>query len=59
MSNEEDKQFLLLQRQKGRPGCMLGVDVNLTRLEKRIESSLEKATEKRKRTYEEMTQICR
>lgn len=26
---EEDKVFLQLQRQKGRPGCMAGVDTNL------------------------------
>lgn len=26
---EEDKQFLIMQRQKGRPGCMIGVDMKL------------------------------
>lgn len=28
IKNEEDKKYLLLQRQKGRPGAMLGVDKN-------------------------------
>jgi hypothetical protein len=31
----EDKEFLILQRQKGRPGCMLGTDVKLAGIEKR------------------------
>lgn len=31
----EVKEFLILQRQKGRPGCMLGTDVKLARIEKR------------------------
>ena len=30
-TNEEDRQFLLLQRQKGRPGCMGGVDIKFLR----------------------------
>lgn len=32
---EEDKLFLLNQRKKGRPGSMIGVDINLTRKENR------------------------
>jgi len=32
---EEDKQFLLKQRQKGRPGCMLGIDMRLTGVQNR------------------------
>jgi len=34
-TNEEDRQFLLLQRQKGRIGCMGGVDVKFLRAEER------------------------
>lgn len=37
---EEDKQFLLLQRKKGRPGCMGGVDINFVRAEQRKEQRL-------------------
>lgn len=29
INNEEDRQFLIKQRLKGREGCMLGVDANL------------------------------
>lgn len=32
---EEDREFLLLQREKGRPGCMGGVDMKFVRKEKR------------------------
>lgn len=35
IQNEEDKKFLLLQRQKGRPGCMLGTDYKLAVKEKK------------------------
>lgn len=34
---EEDKQFLLLQRKKGRPGCMGGVDMKFVKVEERRE----------------------
>jgi hypothetical protein len=32
---EEDKLFLVKQREKGRPGSMLGIDIKLTNIEKR------------------------
>src|SRR5678815_2906697 len=35
MTKTEDIQFLELQRQKGRPCCMAGVDLKLARLEER------------------------
>jgi len=38
MKNEEDIAFLNLQRQKGRPGCMVGKDLILSKAEERIES---------------------
>lgn len=47
----EDREFLIMQRQKGRPGCMLGVDVKLTQMEKRKEERIT-AEEKRKKRYE-------
>lgn len=34
---EEDRKFLLLQRKKGRPGCLMGVDMKFLRAEKRKE----------------------
>ena len=33
VTNEEDKQFLLTQREKVRPGCMLGTDKKLAEKE--------------------------
>ena len=35
LKNEEDKNFLVLQRQKGRPGSMLGVGHKLKHKEER------------------------
>lgn len=36
-TTQEDRQFLLLQREKGRPGCMGGVDMKYVKLEQRKE----------------------
>lgn len=55
MRIEEDTKLLILQRQKGRPGCMAGVDMSLFGREKRVakRKNMEQA---RKRKYDEMTQ---
>lgn len=52
MSIQEDKNFLLMQRQKNRPGCMLGVDKTLCHKEKRKLEKIENEN-KRKRKFEE------
>lgn len=52
----EDKQFLEMQRQKGRPGSMAGIDMILYGREKRAQERREKE-EARKRKYEE--ELCR
>lgn len=49
---DEDKQFLQMQRQKGRPGCMAGIDMILYGRENRAQDRKEKE-EARKRKYEE------
>lgn len=49
IKHNEDKQFLVLQRRKGRPGCMLGVDMKLTGLEKRREERIERHIGREKR----------
>lgn len=41
MKIQEDKDFLLQQRQKGRPGCMIGVDAILVAKEKKKEQRIE------------------
>lgn len=52
---EEDREFLKMQRKKGRPGYMAGVDMVLSAREQRSKERLEKE-EVRKRKYEESTQ---
>lgn len=49
MRNEEDKEFLRKQRQKGRPGAMLGIDAKLSGKEKRSKLRMEKEEERRLR----------
>lgn len=44
---EEDKQFLLQQRKKGRPGCMAGVDMKLVRREERRQNRIAALQSKR------------
>lgn len=52
---EEDKEFLIMQRGKGRPGCMVGVDMVLYGREKRALERKERE-EVRKRKYDEESQ---
>lgn len=49
---EEDKQFLIAQRQPGRKGCLGGIDKNLESKEKRSEKR-KREEFRRKRLYEE------
>lgn len=49
---EEDKQFLIKQRLKGREGCMMGVDVNLDQKEQRVLKRKQRA-ETRNNVYQE------
>lgn len=51
---EEDKMFLTMQREKGRPGCMAGVDMTLFGKEKRSHERRERA-QSYKRKQEEQT----
>lgn len=51
---ESDKQFLIAQRTKGWPGCMLWIDKNNQHLEDRIEKRSKNILERKKRVYEEM-----
>lgn len=52
---EEDKEFVIMQRRKGRPGCMVGVDMVLYGREKRALERKE-SEEARKRKYDEESQ---
>ncbi|XP_053968382.1 uncharacterized protein LOC128869807 [Anastrepha ludens] len=51
---EEDREFLKLQRQKGRPGCMVGVDMKLYGREKRTQERQEKEEARKRKREEEM-----
>lgn len=52
MKNEEDKAFLVMQRQKGRPGCMAGIDMVLYAREKRSKERCEKEQTRKWRQQE-------
>lgn len=62
MRIEEDKKFLILQRQKGRPGCMSGIDLKLYLREKRsmererMDMARQEKEQARKRSFTEMMQ---
>ncbi|XP_060880027.1 uncharacterized protein LOC132951961 [Metopolophium dirhodum] len=49
MKIEVDKAFLIAQRNPGRPGCMLGVDMNQTNKEKRKNVRIETEIAKKKK----------
>lgn len=46
---EEDKEFLLLRRQKDRRGCMIGAGLNLTKTEQLKYNQEKKNTNKEKK----------
>lgn len=48
MKFEEDKEFLIMQRKKGRPGCMLGCDMALFAREKRMLERAEKEQQRKR-----------
>lgn len=52
----EDREFLVKQRQKGRPGCMAGADMSLYAREKRSKERKEKEEERKRKHDEEMSQ---
>jgi len=56
ITNEEDKEFLLAQREKGRRGCMAELDVTAVRKLKRRQIALDKSTKRRRRAEEEASQ---
>lgn len=55
MKNQEDKDFLEIQRQKGRPGSMVGVDKNLALQEQRTQER-KRQEQNRKRNCNELMQ---
>lgn len=51
----EDREFLIRQREKGRPGCMIGVDESLAQKERRRFKRLQQEEERRARNDAEAT----
>lgn len=51
---QEDREFLEKQRQKGRPGCMIGVDLILYGREKRAQARREREEMLKRKHEEEM-----
>lgn len=53
---EKDRKFLELQRQKGRPGSMAGIDISLYEREKRAHDRREREKAHMKKHQEELSQ---
>jgi len=58
IQNEGDKKFLLLQRQKGKPGCMLGTVYKLAVKEKKLIQKLKKIEQQQKRELSVTGELC-
>ncbi|XP_050524055.1 uncharacterized protein LOC126895832 [Daktulosphaira vitifoliae] len=54
MSIELDKQFLIRQREKGRPGSLSGIDYDSYQAEQKKYLRFEKTEKRKKRTYDEI-----
>ena len=54
MKNEEDKQFLVMQRMKRRQSSMTGIDHKFKVTEERKQERRKREAERRKRTHEEI-----
>lgn len=56
MKIDEDKAFLTSQREKGRPGCMMGADHILAEKENRKVARVEKEQQRKSKHYAEIAQ---
>lgn len=59
MSIEIDKAFLIAQRQKGRPGSLLGIDQKMIKKEKIIEDSKQASNKRKDRARVELEALCK
>lgn len=57
MKIDEDKQFLINQRKKGRPGFMHGIDYQLASQEKSAEEKSQKLSERMQRNLQEKARL--
>lgn len=54
IQNDEDKQFLILQRQPGRPGSMIGIDAIAVQKEKRRLERMQAEAERKRKADEDI-----
>jgi hypothetical protein len=59
MTIEEDRAFLLAQREKGRPDSLIGIDKKSYMKEINKEKRVQAEFKRRDRVYEELTAICK
>lgn len=57
MKNQADKEFLTRQREKGRPGCMLGIDAILAAREQRKADRLAKEQQRKEKHCTEIARV--
>lgn len=53
IKNDEDKQFLIMQRQLGRPGSMVGIDAIAVQKEKRQLERIQAEAERKRKVDED------
>jgi len=58
ISIEDDKQFLLNQRLKGRPGFMYGIDYEFEERERRVLDRAEATLRRKERSDRDIEQLC-
>lgn len=59
MSIEEDRAFLLAQRNKGRPGSLLGIDKKLHIKENNAAERVQAENKRKHRVYKELEALCK
>lgn len=59
ISNEIDKQFLNCQRQKGRPGSLIGIDLTSHKSELKKYIRLQESENRKKRAHDEINVLCK
>jgi len=59
ISNEIDKQFLNCQRQKGRPGSLIGIDLTSHKSEQKKYIRLQESENRKKRAHDEINVLCK
>lgn len=59
ISIEEDRAFLVAQRQKGRLGSLLGIDKNKCMKEKKSEERMQAENKRNYRAHQELVTLCK